>query len=75
VQIAGIYRPVAKVRLVATFGTTLADLQWRRMLGVLLVTLALLVKIRQEERLMIEAFPEGYPPYRWRVKALIPGLF
>jgi len=67
--------PIYTGVLLATFGTTLADLQWRRVLGFLLVTLALLVKIHQEERLMIEAFPESYPPYRRRVKALIPGLF
>jgi protein-S-isoprenylcysteine O-methyltransferase Ste14 len=67
--------PIYTGILLATFGTTLADLQWRRVLGVLLVTLALLVKIHQEERLMIEAFPESYPLYRRRVKALIPGLF
>jgi protein-S-isoprenylcysteine O-methyltransferase Ste14 len=66
--------PIYAGILVATFGTTLADLQWRRVLGAVLVTLALLVKIRQEERLMIEAFPESYPCYRRRVKALIPGI-
>ncbi|MDE2051140.1 MAG: isoprenylcysteine carboxylmethyltransferase family protein [Gammaproteobacteria bacterium] len=66
--------PIYTGILIAAFGTALADLQWRRALGVLLVTLALLVKIRQEERLMIEAFPESYPGYQRRVKALIPRL-
>jgi protein-S-isoprenylcysteine O-methyltransferase Ste14 len=28
----------------------------------------------QEERLMMETFPEAYPQYRRRVKALIPGI-
>lgn len=67
--------PIYTGILVAAFGTVLADLQRRGVLGLLLVTLALLVKIRQEERLMIEIFPERYPAYRRRVKALIPGLF
>jgi protein-S-isoprenylcysteine O-methyltransferase Ste14 len=66
--------PIYTGILVATLGTALADLQWRRLLGVVVVTLALLAKIRQEERLMLEAFPETYPSYRRRVKALIPGL-
>jgi protein-S-isoprenylcysteine O-methyltransferase Ste14 len=66
--------PIYTGILVAILGTTLADLQWRRVLGVFLVTLALLAKIRQEECLMTEAFPASYPPYRRRVKALIPGL-
>lgn len=66
--------PIYTGILVAALGTALADLQWRRVLGVILITVALLVKIRQEERLMSEAFPQSYPPYRRRVKALIPGL-
>jgi protein-S-isoprenylcysteine O-methyltransferase Ste14 len=66
--------PIYTGILVAAVGTTLADLQWGRLLGVLLVTLAFWAKMRQEERLMMEAFPESYPPYRRRVKALIPGL-
>lgn len=66
--------PIYTGILAASFGTMLVDLQWRRILGVLLVAIAFLVKIRQEERLMMEAFPESYPPYRRRVKALIPGV-
>lgn len=66
--------PIYTGLLAGALGTALADLQWRRLLGVLLITVALLLKIRQEERLMIEAFPESYPPYRRRVKALIPGF-
>jgi protein-S-isoprenylcysteine O-methyltransferase Ste14 len=66
--------PIYTGILLAALGTALADPQWRRVLGVLLVILAFLVKIRQEERLMVEAFPDSYPRYRRRVKALIPGL-
>ena len=67
--------PIYTGMLVAVIGMTLADPRWRCMLGAILITLALLVKIRQEERLMIETFPETYPTYRRRVRALIPGLF
>lgn len=66
--------PIYTGILLATLGTSLADSQWQRMVGVVLVALALLMKIRQEERLMIRAFPKSYPPYQRRVKALIPGL-
>jgi len=31
--------------------------------------------MRQEERLMLEAFPREYPDYRRRVKALVPYVF
>jgi len=33
------------------------------------------IKARLEERLMTRHFPEAYPDYRRRVKALIPGLW
>jgi len=66
--------PIHTGLLVAAAGTALTDLQWRRILGVLLIMAAVLVKIRQEERLMLETFPETYPPYRRHVKALIPGV-
>jgi protein-S-isoprenylcysteine O-methyltransferase Ste14 len=67
--------PIYTGLLVAAIGTALADLQWRRLLGVAIIAAAVLVKIRQEESLMMETFPDSYPSYRRRVKALIPGLF
>jgi len=39
------------------------------------MTFAFMVKIKYEERLMLETFPAVYPSYRGRVKALIPGLW
>ena len=66
--------PIYTGILIAALGTAHADLQWRRVPGLALIAVALLVKIRQEEHLMIEAFPDSYPPYRRRVKALIPGI-
>jgi protein-S-isoprenylcysteine O-methyltransferase Ste14 len=39
-----------------------------------MVTFAFAVKIGQEERLMLETFPQAYAQYRQRVKALIPGV-
>jgi protein-S-isoprenylcysteine O-methyltransferase Ste14 len=41
-------------------------------LGVAMAVLA--VKIPQEEKLMTETFPDQYPQYRRRVKAIIPFL-
>jgi protein-S-isoprenylcysteine O-methyltransferase Ste14 len=40
-----------------------------------LVLVSYTVKIRQEEQLMMETFPQDYPAYRRHVKALIPGVF
>jgi len=58
----------------ASLGTALAIGEWRCVLGLIIILLALLVKMSQEERLMMETFPQAYPQYRRRVKALIPGL-
>lgn len=67
--------PIYTGILVAAIGTGLTDLQWRRVLGVVIIALSLLFKIRQEERLMVETFPDNYPLYQRRVKKLIPGVF
>ncbi|MDE3200090.1 MAG: isoprenylcysteine carboxylmethyltransferase family protein [Acidobacteriota bacterium] len=42
--------------------------------GMILVLVGLMMKIAQEERLMVETFPSAYPEYRGHVKALIPFL-
>ena len=45
--------------------------------GILIVVAGLIVfsiKIRAEERLLLETFPDEYPAYRQRVPQLVPGL-
>jgi protein-S-isoprenylcysteine O-methyltransferase Ste14 len=49
--------------------------EWRCVLGIVLIALAFAIKIGQEEKLMLQTFPQAYPQYRQRVKALIPGIF
>jgi protein-S-isoprenylcysteine O-methyltransferase Ste14 len=67
--------PIYTGLLLAATGTALAYGQVHCLLGLVLIFVALAVKIGQEERLMLETFPEAYPVYRRRVKALIPGVF
>lgn len=53
-------------------------LDYGRLYGFILLVLAtgaLVWKMRLEETLMTEHFPEQYPAYRRRVKALVPFLF
>jgi protein-S-isoprenylcysteine O-methyltransferase Ste14 len=66
--------PIYSGLLVASLGTALAVAEWRCLLGLALLTIVFIAKIGQEERLMLQAFPEAYPRYQQRVKALIPGL-
>lgn len=49
--------------------------EWRCVIGLFLLAFAFVLKIRQEESVMLQAFPDVYPAYHQRVKALIPGLF
>ncbi|HUH62175.1 MAG TPA: isoprenylcysteine carboxylmethyltransferase family protein [Terracidiphilus sp.] len=58
----------------ALLGTALAGGEWRHVLGFLAVLFGMMAKMSQEERLMMQTFPEAYPVYRRRVKALIPGV-
>jgi protein-S-isoprenylcysteine O-methyltransferase Ste14 len=66
--------PIYTGLLVASVGTSLAGGEWRCILGFATVVLGFILKMSQEERLMIETFPEAYPQYRRRVKAILPGL-
>jgi hypothetical protein len=47
--------------------------RWPATLALVLVLLA--IKASLEEALMIRHFPEAYPEYRRRIKALIPGVW
>jgi protein-S-isoprenylcysteine O-methyltransferase Ste14 len=67
--------PIYTGFVVALAGTTLACGQWRSVIGFAIVLVGLLIKMRQEERMMMQTFPQDYPEYRRRVKALIPGVF
>jgi protein-S-isoprenylcysteine O-methyltransferase len=64
--------PIYTGLLLAATGTGLAIAEVRSAMSILLLLGAMLIKIRQEERLMTETFPEQYPVYRQRVKALVP---
>lgn len=67
--------PIYTGLLLAATGTAMAHGEWRCILGMVLLALAFAVKISQEEKLMLQTFPDAYPSYRQRVKALIPGIF
>jgi protein-S-isoprenylcysteine O-methyltransferase Ste14 len=66
--------PIYTGLVLAALGTALAIGEWRSILGVVSIAFAFLAKIHDEERFMLRAFPEAYPRYRSRVKALIPGI-
>jgi protein-S-isoprenylcysteine O-methyltransferase Ste14 len=64
--------PIYSGILLGFVGSAVALGEWRGLAAVALVTIAFLLKIRLEERWMIETFGEAYRHYRREVKALIP---
>ncbi|MGH9417060.1 MAG: methyltransferase family protein [Terriglobales bacterium] len=64
--------PIYTGMLLMLLGTALFVDQWRALLAMVLATAALWVKLKREERFMARQFPEAYPAYRAKVKALIP---
>ena len=67
--------PIYTGLLFGFLGSAFALGQWRGLLAVAIVWLALLRKYRLEERWMHERFGTAYDAYRARVKALVPFLF
>jgi protein-S-isoprenylcysteine O-methyltransferase Ste14 len=43
-------------------------------LGFLILAIGFWIKLKQEESLLLRHFPDEYPAYRSRVKALVPFL-
>jgi protein-S-isoprenylcysteine O-methyltransferase Ste14 len=66
--------PIYTGLVTAVLGTAFAIGEMRCILGFIIIVLALTIKMSQEERLMLQTFPQAYPQYQRRVKALIPGL-
>lgn len=66
--------PIYTGFLTALAGTVVVVGLWRALAGFAVLVLVFLLKIRQEETLMMQTFPEAYPRYRQQVKALIPGV-
>jgi protein-S-isoprenylcysteine O-methyltransferase Ste14 len=64
--------PIYTGLLLMALGTAIAIGRLHAWIGLLLCIAGFWVKLRQEEALMVREFPDHYPAYRRRVKALIP---
>ena len=67
--------PIYTGLLMAFAGTALARLTIATLTGIALILAGLIVKIGQEERLLIHHFGAGYDAYRADVRALIPYVW
>jgi protein-S-isoprenylcysteine O-methyltransferase Ste14 len=66
--------PIYSGLLLALTGTALARDSLGGFLGLALLFAGLVVKLRQEERLLLEHFGPAYETYRAEVPALIPRI-
>jgi protein-S-isoprenylcysteine O-methyltransferase Ste14 len=64
--------PIYTGMLLMTLGTAIEIGRVRGLLAVIAMTLGFWIKLRQEERLMLQHFPDQYPAYRQQVKAIVP---
>ena len=64
--------PIYTGLLTALLGSALAEGEWRGLVAVALVFIALLRKLRLEEQWMREQFGEDYEKYSRQVRALVP---
>ena len=67
--------PIYTGLLLAFAGSALALAEWRGLLALLLVTGSLWLKLRREERWLLEHFGADYAEYRKTSWALLPGLY
>lgn len=75
---AGPYRfarhPIYTGILLMCLASAIAAGRLRSWLGFLFLCAGLWIKLKQEESLLVRHFPDEYPSYRTRVKALVPFL-
>ncbi|HXE31553.1 MAG TPA: isoprenylcysteine carboxylmethyltransferase family protein [Terriglobales bacterium] len=67
--------PIYTSMLLMLLGSGLLVDRVRGLVAVALALAGFWLKIRQEESYMQAQFPESYPPYRRRVKSLVPFVF
>ena len=67
--------PIYTSLLVMALGTAIKAGQVVGFVGVGFFLLGFWIKLKQEEQVMLRHFPEEYPAYKLRVKALVPFLW
>jgi protein-S-isoprenylcysteine O-methyltransferase Ste14 len=72
---AWVRHPIYTGLLLGFVGSAIARDEWRGVLAVVIVHVALWRKLRLEERWMVETFGDAYRRYRAEVPALIPLRF
>ena len=69
---AFVRHPIYTGHLLMGLGTAIGSGQMVAFAGLALFFVGFWIKLRQEEKLLVRSFPEEYPAYRARVRALVP---
>jgi protein-S-isoprenylcysteine O-methyltransferase Ste14 len=69
---AFVRHPIYTGHLLMGLGTAIGSGRLVAFAGLALFFVGFWIKLRQEERLLVRNFPEEYPAYRARVRALVP---
>ena len=67
--------PIYTGQLLMGLGTATGSGRLVAFAGLALFFVGFWIKLRQEEKLLVRRFPEDYPAYRARVRALIPFVW
>ena len=67
--------PIYTSHLLMGLGTAVASGLLVAFVGLLLFFIGFWIKLKQEENLLLSHFPDEYPAYKARVKALLPFMF
>jgi protein-S-isoprenylcysteine O-methyltransferase Ste14 len=67
--------PIYTSHLLMGLGTAIASGLLVAFVGLLLFFIGFWIKLKQKESLLLSHFPEEYPAYKARVKALVPFVF
>jgi protein-S-isoprenylcysteine O-methyltransferase Ste14 len=66
--------PIYTAQLLMALGSAISFGTWPGYAGVAVFLVGFRVKLAQEEELLLRSFPDEYPQYRARVKALVPWV-
>jgi protein-S-isoprenylcysteine O-methyltransferase Ste14 len=64
--------PIYTGIIIAVIGSTVADEELLALLAIVFIVIGFLIKIRMEEKFLLEEFGEAFVQYKKEVKSLIP---
>jgi len=67
--------PIYTGIIIAVIGSTIADGELLALLAIVLIVIGFLIKIRMEEKFLLEEFVEAFIQYKKEVKSLIPFVY